>query len=70
LASRSGGRGKRKGEEGRGGKEVSPGIIFPKMPKSKVRLILIEKLFEERGIPVVWMNENVEERKERGKAPN
>jgi hypothetical protein len=52
------------------GKEVSPGIIFPKIPISKARFILIEKLFDERGIPVVWMNENVEERKERGKAPN
>jgi adenylate kinase family enzyme len=51
-------------------KEVSLGIIFTRMPKSKSILILIEKLFEERGIPVVWMNENVEERKERGKAPN
>jgi hypothetical protein len=44
------------------GKEVSPGIIFPGMPRSKSRLVLIEKLFDDRGIPVVWMNENVEER--------
>jgi hypothetical protein len=47
------------------GKEVSPGIIFPRMPRSKSRLILIEKLFDERGIPVVWMNESIEERKNR-----
>ena len=47
------------------GKEVSPGIIFPRMPRSKSKLILIDKLFEERGIPVVWMNETNEERKSR-----
>lgn len=47
------------------GKEVSPGIIFPRIPRSKKRLVLIEKLFDERGIPVVWMNESIEERKNR-----
>jgi len=46
-------------------KDVSPGIIFPKKPKSKRKLILIEKMFDERGIPVVWMNESIEERKKR-----
>ncbi|MEW6455829.1 MAG: hypothetical protein AB1410_03825 [Acidobacteriota bacterium] len=47
------------------GKEVSPGIIFPKSPKNKERMILIEKLFEEAGIPVVWDDETIEERKNR-----
>lgn len=47
------------------GKEVSPGIIFPKRPKNKKRMLLIERLFEEEGIPVVWEDETVEERKEK-----
>lgn len=47
------------------GKEVSPGVIFPKRPKDPERLNLIEKLFEERGIPVVWQDESVKERKTR-----
>lgn len=46
------------------GRDVSPGIIFPKKPKSMQKLNLIETLFEEKGIPVVWMNES---NKERGK---
>jgi len=45
------------------GKEISPGIIFPKRPKSNNRILLIEKLFEEEGIPVVWEDETIEERK-------
>lgn len=36
------------------GKSVSPGIIFPKRPTDKIRMKLIEDLFEEEGIPVVW----------------
>ena len=47
------------------GKEVSPGIIFPQKPKNPNRLGLIEKLFDEEGIPVVWMDESTEERKKR-----
>ena len=47
------------------GKKVSPGIIFPRTPRSKSRLVLIDKLFDKRGIPVVWMNESFEERKRR-----
>ena len=46
-------------------KEVSPGIIFPKRPKNNYRMKLIEQLFEEEGIPVVWMDETDEERKSR-----
>jgi len=47
------------------GKEVSPGIIFPKRPRNKDRMLSIEELFEEEGIPVVWEDETVEERKNR-----
>jgi hypothetical protein len=46
-------------------KEVSPGVIFPKRPKDKERMNLIERLFEEEGIPVVWQDETIEERKAR-----
>ncbi len=44
-------------------KEVSPGIIFAKRPKNKERMKLIEDMFEEEGIPVVWQDETIEERK-------
>ena len=46
-------------------KEVSPGIIFPKRPKNIDRMVLIEQLFEEHGIPVVWEDESIEVRKKR-----
>ena len=46
-------------------KDVSPGIILQKRPKSKKRMKLIEQLFEAEGIPVVWQDETVEERKAR-----
>ncbi len=46
-------------------KDVSPGIIFPKRPKDKNRLKLIEDMFEKEGIPVVWRDETIEERKTR-----
>ena len=46
-------------------KDVSPGIIFPKRPKDQERMRLIEEMFEEEGIPVVWQDETVEERKAR-----
>ena len=52
------------------GKEVSPGIIFSKTPKDKNRIGLIEKLFEENGIPVVWNNETIERRKTRSSSSN
>lgn len=47
------------------GREVSPGIIFPKRPKGSGRMDFIEKLFEERGISVVWEDESIVERKVR-----
>ena len=46
-------------------KDVSPGIIFPKRPKDQERMRLIEEMFGEEGIPVVWQNETIEERKAR-----
>ncbi len=46
-------------------KDVSPGVIFPKRPKDNQRLKLIEDMFEEEGIPVVWHDETIEERKVR-----
>jgi len=45
--------------------DVSPGIIFPKKPNSNYQLELIEKLFEEQGISVVWENESIDEKKKR-----
>lgn len=47
------------------GKEVSPGIIFPKRPENPNRLDLIERLFDEEGIPVVWEDESIADRKAR-----
>jgi len=47
------------------GKDVCPGIIFPKRPVDKVRMAMIEAMFEEEGIAVVWHDESIEERKER-----
>ncbi|MCK5604651.1 hypothetical protein KAR91_22370 [Candidatus Pacearchaeota archaeon] len=47
------------------GKNVCPGIIFPKRPKDEERMKLIEGWFEEEGIPVVWHDETKEERKMR-----
>ena len=46
-------------------KDVSPGIIFPKRPRDQERMRLIEEMFEEEGIPVVWQDETIEERKAR-----
>lgn len=46
-------------------KEVSPGVIFPKRPRSIERLQLVESLFEEYGIAVVWKDESIEERRAR-----
>jgi hypothetical protein len=44
------------------GKDVCPGIIFPRRPTGPERLKLVEELFEGEGIPVVWEDETVEER--------
>jgi len=47
------------------GRDVSPGIIFPKRPKQPERVELMEALFEEEGIAVVWEDEPAAERKAR-----
>ena len=47
------------------GHDVSPGMIFPRRPTSEARLRLIEQLFEDDGLPVVWEDESIEERKKR-----
>ena len=44
---------------------ICPGIVFPKRPSDRERLELIEHLFEEEGIPVVWEDEPTAERKAR-----
>lgn len=36
------------------GKDVSPGVIFPKRPKDPERMKLIEELFDKEAIQVVW----------------
>ena len=50
------------------GREVSPGVIFPRRPRSWRRLKLIEDLFEERAIAVVWQDETISERHARAEA--
>ena len=44
---------------------ICPGIVFPRRPRDPERLELIEHLFEEEGIPVVWEDESTAERKAR-----
>ena len=51
------------------GKDVCPGIIFPSRPKDKQRMRLIEEMFSEEGIPVVWHDEAVGEYRNRGDNP-
>lgn len=48
------------------GTDVCPGVVFPRRPQDGERLRMIEELFEEEGIPVVWEDESIEERKARG----
>ena len=38
------------------GKEVSPGVVFPKRPEDLSRIKLTEDILEEEGIPVVWQD--------------
>jgi len=45
---------------------VCPGIVFPRRPEDPERMKLIEELFLDDGIPVVWEDETVEERRARG----
>jgi hypothetical protein len=52
------------------GKEVSPGVVFSKRPTSARRLELVEALFEERGIAVVWQDESIDERRARAGLPS
>jgi hypothetical protein len=47
------------------GKQVCPGIIFPKRPKDKERMKRVEEMFLEEGITVVWHDETIEECKKR-----
>jgi Holliday junction resolvase-like predicted endonuclease len=42
-------------------KDVCPGVILQKRPSEKERLKLIENLFNEEGIQVVWDDETIEE---------
>ena len=51
------------------GKDVSPGIIFPKRPLDPNRLNAIEQIFSDWGIQVVWHDESLDELKERMKKP-
>ena len=44
---------------------ICPGIVFSKRPSDPERLKLIEHMFEEEGIPVVWEDESTVERKAR-----
>lgn len=36
------------------GNDVAPGIVFPKRPTDPDRMKLVEEMFEEDGIPVIW----------------
>ena len=47
------------------GKDVSPVVIFPERPKDPERVKLIEQLFDEEGIAVVWEDESIAARKAR-----
>lgn len=47
------------------GKSVCPGVIFPKRPRDDKRMKLIETLFDNEGIQVVWNDESLEECKKR-----
>lgn len=47
---------------------VSPGVIFPKRPCNEGRLSLVDALFDERGIAVVWQDESLDERRARAEA--
>lgn len=47
------------------GMQVCPGIIFPALPSDSRRLAMIESMFNDEGIQVVWQNETIEEMKKR-----
>ena len=50
------------------GKDVCPGIIFPRRPRDPKRLEQIEELFLAQGIQVVWHDESIEECRARNQA--
>jgi len=47
------------------GKDVCPGIIFPKRPRDRKLMNQIEEMFLEEGISVVWHDETTKECKRR-----
>jgi hypothetical protein len=47
------------------GQDVSPGVIFQKLPKDPNRMKLVEQLFNEEGIAIVWEDETAAKRKAR-----
>jgi hypothetical protein len=47
------------------GKSVCPGIIFPRRPRNEKRMKLIEAMFLDEGIQVVWNDESLQECKRR-----
>lgn len=47
------------------GISVSPGIIYPNIPKDPEILRLIESMFESEFIQVVWENESIEQVRQR-----
>ena len=48
-------------------KSISPGIIFPSKPHDEERMKLIEDMFNDEGIAVVWHDESIEEVKKRNR---
>ena len=47
------------------GIDVCPGVVFPRRPSDEARAILVESVFEDEGIPVVWGDESIQDRRER-----
>lgn len=47
--------------------DICPGIIFSRKPNDIQRLQLLESMFENEGIQIVWHNEPIEELRERMK---
>lgn len=50
------------------GVQVCPGVIFPKLPRDPDRIDLVESMFWEEGIQVVWHDESDEHLKKRMEA--
>ena len=47
------------------GQQVCPGVIFPRPPQDAERIALIESLFNDEGIQVVWHDETGDHLRER-----